>query len=140
MIKLKRAEVLLRVRTLEDDLAKNAWALSRRETIEAEAALELANQSLVQYDQAPGVFSAGEFQSRRSGIQGGLRRRAELRSVLALKVEKESENMELWKEAKQRREGSQRLVDKVATATRQAALTAEQNLADDVTTSRWGRR
>ena len=140
MIELKRARVLLRVRTLEDDLAKNVWALSRRETIEAEYALESANNALLEHGQTPGVISAGAFQARRDGIQGSLRKRAELRHDLTLKIERESETMLEWQMAKQKREGSQRLVDKVTAAMRQAALLAEQNLADDVTSSRWGRR
>ncbi len=140
VIELKRARVLLRVRTLEDDLAKNVWALSRRETIEAEAALDAANKALEAHEQTLGVLSAGAFQSRRDGIQGSLRKRAELRGDLVLKTEREEATMLEWNAAKQKREGSQRLVDKVITATRQAALLAEQNLADDVTSSRWGRR
>lgn len=140
MIELKRARVLLRVRTLEDDLAKNVWALSRRETIEAEAALDAANKALEAHEQTLGVLSAGAFQSRRDGIQGSLRKRAELCGDLVLKTEREEATMLEWNAAKQKREGSQRLVDKVITATRQAALLAEQNLADDVTSSRWGRR
>lgn len=140
VIELKRARVLLRVRTLEDDLAKNVWALSRRETIEAESALESANNALLAHGQAPGVISAGAFRATRDGIQGSLRKRAELRHDLTLKIERESETMLGWQAAKQKREGSQRLVDKVNAATRQAALLAEQNLADDVTSSRWGRR
>lgn len=136
-MQLKRARSIERIRVLEEDLAKAEWARRMRDANEAEKALVDFRTRL--YESRVTGGGAGKVVATMEYITHGLSIENRMRESLIALREAERAAREAWQECRQRREGVGRLVDKIRESEEAALLKNEQNLMDDVVSSRWGR-
>lgn len=139
MMDSRRARTLVRIRSIEDDIAKSEWAQKRRVTMDAENAFESFDESLRRSSHTAGAVPAETFLRRAAAISAGVSRRAQLIDAVETARSVEEEFRLVWQEARQRREGVERLRDKIEQAEQDAEIKANQDLVDDVTSARHNR-
>jgi flagellar export protein FliJ len=139
MISSKRSASILRIRRLEEALAKAEWARAQRAVLQAELALESAEDELGEATWETGTLAAREVQYLARSHEGGHAKVVRLSATLdECQVEEHAER-EIWQGTKQRHEGVERLHDKAVVAEEAERLLIEQNLMDDVTSARFNR-
>ena len=140
MISSKRSASILRIRRLEEALAKAEWARTQRAVLQAELELEDAEGELSAAVWGSVTLTATEVQYLAGSHQGGHQKVLRLSGRLGACQEAEAAEREIWQGAKQRHEGVERLHDKAVVTEETERLLVEQNLMDDVTSARFNRR
>ena len=142
-MELKRAATLVRIRTLEQDIALSAWGKAQQDRQLAEHARDEWAAKL--NDWAAQVGSGGVRTAKH--VREQLMQLSHARVMLDGRTEQvdvakvvEAERHSEWQQRKQRQEGVIRLHDRVETELRTAELQQEQMLIDDITSTRHQRR
>ncbi len=140
MISSKRSASILRIRRLEEALAKVEWARAKRAVLQAELDLEDAEDELSEAVWSEETLSAREVMLQAESHKGGHMKVVRLEEKLDGCQQEENAEREIWQGAKQRHEGVERLHDKAVVTEEAERLLVEQNLMDDVTSARFNRR
>ena len=140
MISSKRSASILRIRRLEEALAKVEWARAQRAVLQAELELEDAEGELSGAVWETETISAREVLFQAESHGGGHQKVVRLGARLGERQQEELVEREIWQGAKQRHEGVERLHDKAVITEETERLLVEQNLMDDVTSARFNRR
>lgn len=142
-MELSRANTLVRIRTIEHDIALAAWGQARMARVAAEQERDTWIQKLHDWAfelRSKNALEAGKLKERLGQISHArkmLERREEgiVEALLFEDVQFSS-----WQQAKQRQEGVSRLRDRVETELRAIELHTEQTLVDDITSTRHQRK
>jgi flagellar export protein FliJ len=140
VISSKRSASILRIRRLEEALAKMEWARTQRAVLQAENELEGAQGVLSEATWETETLTANEVQYLAASHRGGHQKVVRLGEHLGECQQEELVEREIWQGTKQRHEGVERLHDKAVITEEAERLLGEQNLMDDVTSARFNRR